>query len=62
MSKPTSKACINSAALGLAQLLTLTTRMTDEQVDEVMDNDEAIRLDVSVHSLLDYAEREEHGR
>jgi hypothetical protein len=33
--------------------------MTDEQVDEIMDNDEAIRLDKQVHSLLDYAEAQQ---
>ncbi|MHC4300924.1 MAG: hypothetical protein ACYS7Y_26925 [Planctomycetota bacterium] len=56
---PTSKASLLSASTGLATLLGMVIPMTDEQVDEIMDNDEAIRLDKSIHSLLDYAEAQQ---
>jgi hypothetical protein len=62
MSEPTTKACLESAALGCAQLLRLA-RDYDEtgDLDDIIDHDEAVKLDTAVWSLMDYAEEQRDG-
>jgi len=61
MSKPTPKASLESAAMGLSHLRTLIHGMSDGAIDDIIDIDEAIRLDKAVHSLLEYAEEQKDG-
>ena len=61
MSKPTTKASLESAAMGLSHLRNLIRGMSDDEIDSLVDNKEAIGLDGLVHSLLEYAEEQDDG-
>lgn len=61
MDKATTKASLESAALGLGMLRKLIHGMSDDEIDDIIDNDEAIGLDGAVHSLLEYAEEQKNG-
>ncbi len=56
MSEPTTKASLASAALGCALLNKLVRELAEEQVDDIVDYDEAKRLDEAVWSMFEYAQ------
>jgi len=58
MAEPTTKASLASAALGCALLNKLVQKLTEEQVDEIVGYDEALRLDQAVWSLFESAQKE----
>lgn len=49
-----TRAHLNSAALGCAQLLTTITRMDDVALHKIMEHDKAANLDETVWALLDH--------
>ncbi len=53
---------LNNAALSVAKLLGMVTGMTDEQIDEIMDGDEARLLAGHAHSLRYYTEERKNAR
>ena len=61
MSKPTAKASLESAAMGLSQLRHLIREMSDYKIGDLITTDEAIGLDKMVHELLEYAEEQKDG-
>ncbi len=56
MSKPTVRASIESAMLGLGQLKTALETMTDEEADEILVVDEVAEIDTAVWEMLEMVE------
>ncbi len=61
MNDPTTKASLESALMGLLQLRHLIHGRSDDEIDNLVDNKEAIGLDGMRHSLLEYAEGQDDG-
>ncbi len=50
----TTRQHLNNAALSVAKLLGMVTGMTDAEIDEIIDNDEAFRLAQVANDLCEY--------
>lgn len=47
---------LNTAALGLTKLLTMITRMPDTEIDAIIEHNDAITIDQSIATVLNFAE------
>jgi hypothetical protein len=61
--KPTTKACLESAALGAAQLIRMVREWEEGggKVDDIVNHDEAVALDTNIWDLMDSAEEQRDG-
>jgi hypothetical protein len=51
----TTRQYVNEAALSVAKLLGIITRMTDDEIDEIIDHDEAEQLAETARRIREYA-------
>ena len=56
-----TRAHLNSAALSVAKLLGLVRGMPDDEIDNIMDNDEAGALAKTARDLAVYAEEQKNA-
>ncbi len=57
-SEPTIKASLASAALGCTLLNKLVQNLTDEQIEDIVDYNEVVRLDKAIWSLFEYTKNQ----